>query len=306
MEKFDLVVREDLAFRSRRLDAYLVSALEGRFSREEIKEALKNGRIYVNGKSAKPSQVPKAGDQLTGELHVEKKSPLVGEDIPVKVLYEDDDILAVDKPMGMVVHPGAGRKKGTLVHALVGRGGELSEGGDANRPGIVHRLDRDTSGVILVAKTNRAHRVLQEQFAARSLTKKYLALVRGSVEFEEGHIEAAIGRDPKIRTQRAVSRETDAREALTHYKVLERFRYTTYLEITPSTGRTHQIRVHLAHLGYPVLGDRLYGTKNETTRLMLHASRIEFDHPITHKRLVIESPLPDDFQSVLHDARAAV
>ncbi len=290
-------------YTTKRIDVYLVQALEGKFSRPEIKACLDKGQFLLNGKSAKPRTLVKDGDLIRGEIALsEKISPLVGEDIPVKVIYEDDWLLVVDKPVGMVVHPGAGNKKGTLVHALLGRGGLLSKVGGETRPGIVHRLDKETSGILLVAKNDEAHRFLQEQFASRTLSKTYTALVRGKVEYEEGHVSAALDRHPKIRYKRAVSDSETAKLAETKYRVLKRFRYATLLEIRPLTGRTHQIRVHMAHLGYPVVGDVIYGTKKEGERLALHASKIEFAHPKDGKIMKFESPLPDDFKELIKRA----
>lgn len=290
----------------KRIDALLAQVLKERCSRAEIQALLKNGLILLNGRPAKPSAAVKEGDALSGSLGVSLKSgPLQPERIPLSVLYEDEDLLIIDKSAGMVVHPGSGVKKGTLLHALLGRGTKLSSFGTAAafRPGIVHRLDKDTSGLLIVAKNNRAHRALQEQFEARSVTKIYTALVRGDVDFNEGHIEESLSRDPKIRRKMAVARVGTGKKALTRYKILKRFAHSTLLAVKILTGRTHQIRVHLAHLGHPVLGDELYGKKESASRLCLHASKIEFLHPRTGKIICFESPLPLEFEAIIQNEK---
>ncbi len=290
----------------KRIDTFLAEALAGEYSRQTVKKALERGEIFLNGKPAKPRDLVKEKDLISGELPPLISSALTGENIPLKILYEDDSLLVIDKAEGMVVHPGAGHKKGTLVQALMGRGTSLSNAGGSDRPGIVHRLDKATSGLILVAKNNAAHKGLAAQFAERSLSKFYTALVHGRVEFDEGHIEAGIGRDPNIRQKMAVSKKENAREALTYYKVLKRFRGMTLLELRIATGRTHQIRVHLTHLGHPVVGDTVYGkTGTRASRLMLHASKIRFTHPKNNKIMSFESPLPDLIKEAIEDAGKA-
>ena len=289
----------------KRADAYLAEVFAGKFSREELKASLVTGGICVNGQKARPSLLLKEGDVIAGTLPEQGKTAMVGEDIPLKVLYEDKSLLVIDKPVGMVVHPGAGNKKSTLVHALIGRGSPLSNLGGDYRPGIVHRLDKDTSGLLIVAKNNEAHRGLQSQFAARAMTKIYTALVKGRIQFEEGHVNASIDRHSKIRQKMAVSEKDTAREAETLYRTVERFRYATLLEVRIVTGRTHQIRVHMAHIGHPVVGDPLYGTALEGQRLALHATKIEFIHPLTDKSMKFESPLPADLQEMIRQARDA-
>lgn len=301
----DLTVRSPVL--AGRIDAYLAAALAPEFSRRQIKDCLKDGKVFLNGRAAKPRDPVKEGDRITGELRSEKITHALGEDIPISVVYEDDSILVVDKPAGLVVHPGAGNKTGTLVNALLGRKTPLSSMGGAIRPGIVHRLDKETSGLLLVAKTNAAHRKLQAQFAARSLSKIYLALVRGRVEFEEGRIEAPVGRDAKVRRRMDVARAGEGRDALTHYRALERFRYATLVEVKLMTGRTHQIRVHMRHLGHPVVGDALYGKTGESAepRLALHAAKIEFSHPKTDKIMRLESPVPEEMKAMIEKAKEA-
>ncbi len=298
----DLTVKEPIMIE--RLDAYLASAMAPEFSREEAKRCILAGAIFLNGRAAKPKDPVKAGDRITGELVSERITAAEPQAIPIDVMYEDESILVVNKPAGLVVHPGAGNKKGTLVNALLGRKTVLSSMGGALRPGIVHRLDKATSGLLLVAKTNLAHRKLQAQFASRSLSKYYLALVRGKIDYEEGHVDVPLGRDPKVRRKMDTAREGEGREALTHYRILKRFRYATLLELKLITGRTHQIRVHMRHLGHPVMGDAIYGgpTESAEPRLALHAARIEFLHPKTGKIMKFESPIPAELKAMIEKA----
>lgn len=286
----------------KRLDQYLAAKLCGACSRQEIKRSIENGKILLNGKVVKPKILARAGDRIQGWVSSSEESALEPEAIPLSLLYEDDSMAVVDKPAGMVVHPGAGNKKGTLAHALLGRFSSLSTVGGKGRPGIVHRLDKDTSGLLLVAKTNQAHRNLQSQFESRSLSKTYTALVRGRVEFEEGRVDAPVGRHPKIPRRMAVVNDARSKEAVTRYRVLKRFNHATLLEVKPVTGRTHQIRVHMASLGHPVIGDPLYGGRVSTGRLALHASKIEFQHPKTGKMMKFESALPDEFKGLIEEA----
>jgi 23S rRNA pseudouridine1911/1915/1917 synthase len=301
----DLTVQSPVLVK--RIDAYLAAALSPDFSREEIKSCLKDGKVFLNGRMARPSDAVKEGDRITGELVSEKIATAQGEDIPVNVVFEDDWFLVVEKPAGLVVHPGAGNRTGTLVNALLGRKTPLSSMGGAMRPGIVHRLDKETSGLLLVAKTNVAHRKLQAQFAARSLSKVYIALVRGRVEFEEGRVEAPMERDVKVRRRMDIARAGEGRDALTHYRVLGRYRFATLVEVKIVTGRTHQIRVHMRHLGHPVVGDTLYGKTGEAKepRLALHAAKIEFLHPKTGKIMRFESPVPPEMKAMIEKAKEA-
>jgi 23S rRNA pseudouridine1911/1915/1917 synthase len=269
------------------------------YSRARLQDWIKHGRVTLNGAPARASRVLREGDRIDVEpaeltpLHAEPET------IPLRVLYEDEDLVAIDKPAGMVVHAGAGVHTGTLVNALLARFQSLSALGGDLRPGIVHRLDRFTSGVILVAKNDATHRALAALFAGRQVEKTYLALVHGNVPADRGRIEKPIARDPRHRT-RMTARLGRGRAAWTEYRVLQRFAGFTLLEVRIGTGRTHQIRVHLASIGHPVAGDRLYGApaKNEIhapgERFFLHAQRIRFQHPCTGQPLEIESPLPED------------
>ncbi len=260
--------------------------------------------MRVNGQVEKPAYSLKGNEIL--EIEPAEPSPLHAEPepIPIEVLYEDRDVVAVNKPAGMVVHAGAGRSAGTLVNALLHRFGSLSVTGGDLRPGIVHRLDLNTSGVLLVARHDTAHRKLAEQFASRSVEKIYLALVHGRVKQNGGRIDKPITRDPLRRT-RMTARLSYGRNAATEYRVLRRFRELTLLEVRIATGRTHQIRVHLSSAGHPVVGDRLYGAPSKVEgrpplgRHFLHAQRIRFAQPSTGEKIVVEAPLPRELEGWL-------
>jgi 23S rRNA pseudouridine1911/1915/1917 synthase len=279
------------------------------FSRSRLQDWIKRARVLVNGAAARSSRVLRAGDRI--DVQPAELPPLraVPEAIPLRVLYEDPDFVAIDKPAGMVVHAGAGVHTGTLVNALLGRFQSLSALGGDLRPGIVHRLDRFTSGVILVAKNDAAHRALAALFAGRQVEKTYLALVHGNVTADSGRIEKPIARDPRRRT-RMTARLGHGRAAWTAYRVLRRFAGGpgfTLLEVRIGTGRTHQIRVHLSSIGHPVAGDRLYGAPSKSEihpaggRFFLHAHRIRFQHPFTGQPVEIESPLPGDLKGWMEE-----
>lgn len=284
-----------------RLDVYVarVAALP----RSRVKELILGGRVTVNGLPAKPSRPLRPGEVVRVELPPPAPPEvLIPEDLPVAVVYEDEEVAVVDKPAGLAVHPGAGRPRGTLVNALLARVGRLSQL-DPSRPGIVHRLDKDTSGLMVVAKTEVGHRSLAAQIRQRTARRTYLALLRGSVPWQERTVHAPIGRHPVHRQRMAVLRE--GRQATTHFRVVERFADYTLVECQLETGRTHQIRVHARHLGHPVAGDPLYGRRGELglTRQFLHAWRLSFAHPATGQPLEFTSPLPQDLQQVLDGLR---
>jgi 23S rRNA pseudouridine1911/1915/1917 synthase len=260
---------------------------------------INQGRVQVNGVPAKRSYLLKGSEQI--QVMPADLAPLraVPEEIPLDVLYQDDDVIAIDKPSGMVVHAGAGRHSGTLVNALVNRFGKLSSVGGDLRPGIVHRLDRLTSGVILAAKTDAAHRHLADQFSRRNIQKIYLALVHGRLKTDQGQISKPIARDP-IRRTRMTAKSAAGRRAITEYKVLRRFEGYTYLEVKIGTGRTHQIRVHLASIGHPIVGDKLYGAPPATlNRFFLHAHRITFASPSNEAPITVTSPLAAELAEYL-------
>jgi 23S rRNA pseudouridine1911/1915/1917 synthase len=281
-----------------RLDLFVQAQLP-QFSRARVQAWIKRGLARVNGKEGKASTVLRAGDRV--EVSPEEAPPLnaFAEDIPLSILYEDASVVAVDKPAGMVVHAGAGIYSGTLVNALLHRFSGLSGVGGPLRPGIVHRIDKDTSGVLLVALNDGAHRNLAAQFSSRRIEKVYLALVCGSPP-EHGRIESPIERDP-VRRTKMTTRTGRGRTALTEYRVLRRYRGFTLLEVRIHTGRTHQIRVHLASIGHPVAGDRLYGAAplKGVPRFFLHAHRVGFISPATGAPVMIESPPPADLKEVL-------
>jgi 23S rRNA pseudouridine1911/1915/1917 synthase len=282
----------------RRLDHWLHQQLP-EYSRSRIQEWIKSGHVRLNGGDARASHTLHDGDSVDVEPVAPPPLDAVAEDIPLAVLYEDDDVVAIDKPAGMVVHAGAGVHSGTLVNALVHRFGQLSGVGGALRPGIVHRLDRFTSGVLLVAKNDAAHRKLAEQFAGREIEKIYLALVHGSPARETGRIDRPIARDP-VRRVRMTARLDEGRAAWSEYRVLRRFAKFAFVEVRIGTGRTHQIRVHLSSIGHPVAGDTLYGApKQEYGRYFLHAHRIRFQQPTSGKEVVVVSPLPADLEAWL-------
>lgn len=284
----------------RRLDQFLQEHLP-EYSRSRIQDWIRAGRVLAAGAPQKASYAVRAGDRI--EVSPAELPPLkaFAEDLPIEVLYEDEGVVALNKPAGMVVHAGAGRHSGTLVNAVLHHFETLSTAGGEERPGIVHRLDRETSGVLLVARTDAAHRSLAAQFAAREVEKIYLALVQGTVGRERGRIESPVERDP-VRRTRMTARTGRGRAALTEYRVLERLPMHTFLEVRIGTGRTHQIRVHMASLGHPVAGDTLYGAAAAGRgRFFLHAHRISFlaaSGPVT-----VEAPLPAELNEWLDAAR---
>jgi len=277
----------------KRLDHFLQERLP-EHSRSRLQAWIKDGRVLVDGAAAKPSTLLRGGEKI--EVFPADLPPLsaAAEDLPIEILYEDAAVIAVNKPAGLTVHAGAGAHSGTLVNRLVHHFASLSQVGGELRPGIVHRIDRGTSGVLLVARTDAAHRALAPQFAARTVEKTYLALVEGTIKQESGRITSPITRDP-VRRTRMTARLGHGREALTEYRVLQRFEKFTYLEIRIGTGRTHQIRAHLASLGHPVAGDRVYGAR-PAARIFLHAWRITFTSPASGERVTVKAPLPDELQ----------
>ena len=293
-----------------RLDRYLADRIAD-LSRSAGQRLILDGRVTVNGELAKASYQVQADDVVVILLPAEKPADLAAESIPLRVVYEDEALLAVDKPAGMVVHPAPGHEGGTLLNAVLAHCPELASSAD-DRPGIVHRLDRDTSGLILVAKSEPLRRALQRQFQDRQVQKTYLALLDGHLQPAWGRIEAPIGRDPHHRQRMTVL--PGGREAVTEYHVLELFARSagpaageyTLVKAEPRTGRTHQIRVHLASIGHPVVGDRVYGRRRSplpVSRQFLHAWRLGFEHPVTAQHLELEAPLSADLAAVLEMLR---
>lgn len=290
--------------RGKRLDQFLRERLP-QYSRARLQEWIEQGHVLVNGSPEKRSFLLKGAERI----HVQpaELAPLraTAEDIPLEVLYEDSDVIAINKPAGMVVHSGAGQHSGTLVNAVLHRFGKLSSVGGDLRPGIVHRLDRFTSGVILIARNDAAHRHLAGQFASRQVEKIYLALVHGRVKKDHGSITTPIARDP-VRRVRMTARLASGRQASTSYQVLKRFDKLTLVEVKIGTGRTHQIRVHLASIGHPVAGDKLYGAPPSLLgRYFLHARQITFTSPSTGERITVGAPLPPDLEDYLVSVQAA-
>ncbi len=288
-----LVVEEPGA----RLDKY-VSERCPELSRSQAQKLIADGNITVNGESAKPSLKLRAGDRIEVTIPPPAPSHLEPEAIPLEIVYEDDDLLVVDKPAGLTVHPAAGHPSHTLVNALLSHLPGLPDTGEPGRPGIVHRLDKDTSGLVIVAKNTVAHMKLAHQFKSRAVAKTYIALVKGQLKPEEGVIEAKIGRDPRHRKRMAVV--SSGRDAVTEYRVLKNIGDNTLLEVKPKTGRTHQIRVHLSAIGHPVVGDATYGGKSPLlSRQFLHAAKLGFRLPSTGEYVEFVSGLPEDLAKVL-------
>ena len=286
-----------------RLDKYLAEQLPD-LTRSYIKRLIERGNVLVNGELAKPGWHLREGDQVQVVVPPPVKVALEAEPIPLKVVYEDRELLVVDKPAGLPVHPSAGHPKHTLVNALLAHCPDLEGIGGEVRPGIVHRLDKDTSGLLMVAKNAQSHASLSQQLKERTIKKGYLALVKGQPAPSQGIIDAPIARDPRNRKRMAVVLE--GRQSVTRYEVLERLGSHTLLEVWPGTGRTHQIRVHLASLGHPLAGDSLYGGKAPFTgRQFLHAHILGFHHPFSHEWLEFTSPLPEDLALALEVVRLA-
>ncbi len=288
---------------SERLDK-IVSAHVQDLSRATAQRLIKTGEVTVNGRPSKPSYRVQVGDEVVVRVPAEMPEEVIPEDIPLDVIYEDDVLLVVNKPAGMVVHPALGHPTGTLVNAVLAYCPQVADVGGPERAGIVHRLDKDTSGLILIAKDDATRAALQRQFKHRQVVKTYLALVEDQVQPREGVIEAPIGRDKRQRNKMAVVRS--GRQARTLYRVLEYFDDHTLLEVRPHTGRTHQVRVHLAWLGYPVVGDAVYGRRRQRLlrdRHFLHAARIRFTHPATGEEVEFKAPLPPKLAAVLKRLR---
>lgn len=285
-----------------RLDVYL-QTLYPKYSRSRLQEWIKKGRVKVNGEARKASCILKGGESIEVEPMELRALRAKAEDLPLAILYEDEDLVAINKEAGMTVHAGAGSTEGTLVNALLHRFATLSQLGGDLRPGIVHRLDKYTSGVILVAKNDIAHRKLQDQFSERQVEKTYIALVENVMERDTGTVNRPISRDPwKPVRMRAVPKEDPelGREAITHWKVMKRYERHTLVEVKIGTGRTHQIRVHLGSLGHKVAGDVLYGARpHESGRFFLHAWRIGFAQPTTEEHIEIEAPLAEELKDWL-------
>jgi|HigsolmetaAR203D_1030402.scaffolds.fasta_scaffold02387_10 23S rRNA pseudouridine1911/1915/1917 synthase len=289
-----------------RIDRFLAERLEGSASRSQIQQWIKDGHVTVNGEAVKANYRLAENDLIAAELPEPEPLDVKPEAIELDVVYEDSDVIVVNKPRGMVVHPAPGHTSGTLVNALLHHCRDLSGINGVKRPGIVHRIDKDTSGLLMAAKNDQAHLSLAEQLQVHSVTRKYIAVVHGSVAHQRGTVDAPIGRDPKDRKMFAVT-DKNGKPAVTHFTVLERFGQFTVLELALETGRTHQIRVHMKFIGHPLVGDPMYGPARDRTRWItgqaLHAGVLGFRHPRTGKQMLFEAPLPEDMRSLIETLR---
>ncbi|OJG87014.1 RluA family pseudouridine synthase [Enterococcus silesiacus] len=272
-------------------------------SRSQIQQWLKDQNITVNGEITRPNYKVKENDEISINVPEPEELDVLAEDIPIEIVYEDDDVLVVNKPQGMVVHPSAGHQHGTLVNALLYHIKDLSSINGIIRPGIVHRIDKDTSGLLMVAKNDKAHIALAEQLKDKTSLRKYVALVHGEISHDKGEINAPIGRSKNDRKMQAVIE--GGKPAVTHFEVLERFEGYTLVQLQLETGRTHQIRVHMKYIGFPVAGDPLYGPRKtlKGNGQFLHAEVLGFKHPTTGQMMVFEAPLPDLFEKTLEQLR---
>lgn len=298
MDNFEIIAEESDI--NKRIDVFLSKNLES-FSRSYIQDLIKKGKATIGGKTIKANYRLREGDIVA--LAIPKPEPLeiLPENIPLDIVYEDDDVILVNKPKGMVVHPAAGHYSGTLVNALLYHCKDnLSGINGVLRPGIVHRIDMDTTGIIIVCKNDNAHQHIAKQLAEHSITRKYVAIVSGNIKEDEGVVDAAIARSKNDRKKMTVDK--DGKRAVTHFKVLERLNNYTYIECVLETGRTHQIRVHMSYLHHPLLGDEVYSNKKENTKLKgqcLHAKVLGFIHPSTNEYMEFEAPLPEYFKEIL-------
>lgn len=296
MEELKIIVDNE----SERIDKYLVDKLDG-YTRNSIQILIENENVLVNNKKIKSNYKVKNNDEILITIPEPVNLDIIPEEIPIDIVYEDSDVIVVNKPKGMVVHPACGNYSGTLVNALLHYCKDsLSEINGVIRPGIVHRIDKDTSGLLLVAKNNKSHISLAQQIKEHSAHREYLALVIGEVK-EDGTVNAPIGRNEKDRKKMAVTYK-NSKNAVTHYQVVERYKGYTLVHCKLETGRTHQIRVHMASIGYPILGDKVYGPKKQKIDVdgqMLHATRISFKHPTTNELMTFEKEIPSYFSEIL-------
>jgi 23S rRNA pseudouridine1911/1915/1917 synthase len=302
-EPIEWTVETELA--GQRIDKFITDALEENTSRTQVQQWIKDGHVTVNGKPAKPNYKLSMSDRIVVTIPEPIDVDLAPEDIPLDVIYEDSDVIVVNKPRGLVVHPAPGHYSGTLVNALLHHCRDLSGINGVLRPGIVHRIDKDTSGLIMAAKNDKAHASLADQLKAHTVNRKYTALVHGNIQHENGTIDAPIGRDSHDRKMYTVT-EKNSKHAVTHFLVLERFGDLTLVELKLETGRTHQIRVHMKFIGHPLVGDPMYGKSKGTMNMegqALHAAVLGFNHPRSDEKLLFEAPLPDDFEDLLFRIR---
>lgn len=303
MEKIEIEITEE--HKGSRIDKAL-SAVNPEWSRTQIQSWLKDSLVLVSGIQVKPNYKVRLGDIVTVEEPELEELDMIAEELNLDIVYEDKDVLVVNKARGMVVHPAPGHPSGTVVNGLMHHCTDLSGINGVVRPGIVHRIDKDTSGLLMVAKNDKAHVSLVDQLVNRTVTRVYTALVHGHIPHDNGTIEAPIGRDSRERQNMAIVDK--GRHAVTHFKVIERFGEYTLVECKLETGRTHQIRVHMKYIGYPLVGDPKYGPKKtlEFNGQVLHAGTLGFDHPVTGEYLEFNSPLPDDFKELVDKVRKSV
>lgn len=304
MEEKLLKVRVSADNKGKRLDKFLAEQFEKEFSRSFIQKLLAAGGILLDGKVPKRHHMVNTDEVVELKIPKAKECEIKGEKIPLDIVYEDEHLLVVNKPQGMVTHPAPGNYTGTLVNALISHCDGLSGIGGVLKPGIVHRLDKGTSGLLVVAKTDEAHRELSKQFKNKTIKRVYMALVKGSVELDNGTVELPIGRSARDRKKMAVKFEDErSKYAVTHYKVIKRFEGFTLLECTLGTGRTHQIRVHLSYIGHPILGDEKYGSKDSFKAPMLHAQKLGFTHPVIKKTMEFTSSPPKEMTDIIKKGR---
>ena len=291
-------IKIDEQFKNQRIDSYLPQVLD--VSKSKVSKMIKNEEILVNGKKTKNSYILKENDLVeVGEIKEEIMQALP-EKMDLDIIYEDDDVIVVNKPNGMVVHPAVGNKSKTLVNGLLYHSKNLSTINGEFRPGIVHRIDAYTTGLLMVAKNDKAHKILAKELEEKKTTRKYIALVWGIINTDTGTIDAPIGRDINDRKKMAVT-DINSKDAITHFKVIERYSNATLIELKLETGRTHQIRVHMNYIGYPVVNDPVYGRRKliDNTGQCLHAKTLGFIHPTTHEYMEFDSPLPPCFENIL-------
>lgn len=301
MEKFCLKVGS--IDKGLRLDQYLIKNLEVPISRSRIQSLIKTGSVIVNQEPAKAHYKVKQNDIVLINIPPASRTEVLPQELPLEIVFEDDDLLVLSKPAGMVTHPAGTQYSHTLVNALLNYGCQLSTINGPLRRGIVHRLDKDTSGLLVIAKNDFAHQKLAQQFRKHTVKRKYIAMVKGGVAHNEGEIDLPIGRHPQNRKKMVVSFLKKSRNALTRYRVLKRYKNVSLLELSPYTGRTHQLRVHLKFCGHPILGDKRYGKTSDFSRLALHATILGFRHPRTEEFVEFQSNIPESFKSFLRELK---
>lgn len=299
---YDETIKISAEHEKTRIDRFLGDRLD--LSRSRIQTLVSDGDILVNGDVVKSNYRLKEDDEIKIHIPENEEYEVLAEDIPIDIVYEDDDVMVVNKPKGMVVHPAPGNLHGTLVNAILYHCKDLSGINGVLRPGIVHRIDKDTSGLLIIAKNDKAHRSLSEQLQSKTVSRKYYALVHGEIPHEYGTIDAPIGRDVKDRKRMCVC-EQNSKDAVTHFRVIERFDDYTLIECSLETGRTHQIRVHMKYIKFPIVGDETYSYKKtmDTAGQLLHAYELEFTHPTTGEKVVVQADMPDVFKEVLEELR---